>query len=71
MTVTTRALRYVNYSLTGLLLIAALATLFLWLQALLAWGDAMAFASALTWTVVTVALSVVIMGVEHLQNGGE
>jgi len=71
MTVATRAARYVNYSLTGIMLLSVIVTLFQWLQAFMWWGDAMAFASALTWTFITVVLSVAIMGVEWLQDRSE
>lgn len=56
MSVVARTTRYANYTLTALVVLSGLASLYLWVEAIMWWGDAMAFASAMTWSVVTVAL---------------
>ena len=63
--------KIINYTLVALGVLFALITLWMWLQAILWWGDTYAFADALTFTVVTVVIFALGAGVQWLQNRGE
>jgi len=60
-----------NYTLVALGVLFALITLWMWVQALLWWGDAGAFAEALTWTFLTLVVFAANAGVEWVANRGE
>jgi len=68
MTVVSRTLRYVDIGLTGLGVLFGAATLLLWARAVMWWGDPAAFASALGWTILTLATLAVATGVERLRS---
>lgn len=63
-------LKLTNLTFTALAVIAAIATLFLWLNAIV-WGGTYAYAEALTGTVFTVVLFGIVIGVEKAQEWGE
>jgi len=60
-----------NYALVALGVLFALITLWMWVQALLWWGDAGSFAEALTWTFLTLVVFAANAGVEWVANRGE
>ena len=64
-------LKIADYTLTTLGVLFALIALYMWGQAILVWGDAYAYAEALTFTVVTLVMFGLGMGVEWLRNRGE
>lgn len=63
-------LKIANYALTGLGVLFALITLYMWGQAFLVWGDSYAFAEALSFTVITLVVFALGAGVDYLQNRG-
>ena len=63
--------KIINYTLVALGVLFALITLYMWAQAVLVWGDAYAYADALTFTLVTVVIFALGAGVQWLQNRGE
>lgn len=71
MSVTSRSLRYADYTARAVAVLCSLGALYLWAQSLLWWGDAMAMASALTWTLVALVVWGVVMLAEWVRNRGE
>lgn len=71
MTFAQTSLKITNYTVTALAVIAMIVALWTWLEAIVVWGDAYAFAEALTMTVVTLILFGVASGVEWLQKRGD
>ena len=66
-----QTLKIADYTLTLLGVLSAVVALYMWAQAVLVWGDAYAYAEALTFTVVTVVIFGLGAGVQWLQNRGE
>ena len=64
-------LKIADYTLTALGVLFAIIALYMWGQAVLVWGDAYAYAEALTFTVVTLVMFGLGMGVEWLRNRGD
>ena len=64
-------LKIADYTLTALCVLFAIIALYMWGQAVLVWGDAYAYAEALTFTVVTLVMFGLGMGVEWLRNRGD
>lgn len=71
MTVTTSALVWGDRLFTGLALLVGVVALWMWAQAILSWGDAYAFAEALTWTVLTLVAFAPAIVIEYVRNGGD
>ena len=71
MTLVRHTFKITNYTLVGLGVLFALITLWMWLQAILWWGDTYAFAEALTWTFLTLVVFVANAGVEYVRNRGD
>ena len=64
-------LKIADYTLTSLGVLFDIIALYMWGQAVLVWGDAYAYAEALTFTVVTLVMFGLGMGVEWLRNRGD
>ena len=71
MSVVQTSLKLTNYTFTALAVMSSLVTLWMWVQAIQWWGDTYAFATALTWTFVTLVLFSFVAGIEKLQTRGE
>ena len=71
MTLVRSTFKITNYVTLALGVLFALITLWMWLQALLWWGDAGAFAEALTWTFLTLVVFAANAGVEYVRNRGD
>lgn len=69
-TVVARALKFGEYTVTGIAFLSTAVTLFAWLRVALG-GDATAMGSALVFTVLTLLLWSVVIGIESLQNRGD
>lgn len=63
-----RFLQATEYALTVAGVLVALVTLGMWANALLAWGDAHAFADGLFWTFVTLVVFSASAGVDRLES---
>ena len=71
MTLVRSTFKITNYTLVALGVLFALITLWMWLQAILWWGDTYAFAEALTWTFLTLVVFAANAGVEYVRNRGD
>ena len=71
MTLVRYTFKITNYATIALSLLFALITLWMWLQAVLWWGDAGVFAEAMAWTVLTLVVFAVNSGVEYVRNRGD
>ena len=71
MTLVRHTFKITNYTLVALGVLFALITLWMWLQAILWWGDTYAFAEAFTWTFLTLVVFVANAGVEYVRNRGD
>ena len=70
MTFVSRTLRITDLTLTVVSVLFAIATLGMWLEAL-QWGGTYAYANALAWTLVTLAVFAAGAVIEWLQDWGE
>jgi hypothetical protein len=68
MTLVSRTLRYVDYSLTGITVLLGVGALYMWYHAIMWWGDPTAMASAMAWTVLTLVVAAVDVGVEKARG---
>lgn len=66
-----RTLRVIDKATTALGVLCGLAALFLWVHAILQWGDAMAMAWALTGSVVALVAIGLSAGMSRLRARGE
>ena len=71
MTLVRSTFKITNYATLALGVLFALITLWMWLQAILWWGDTYAFAGALTWTFLTLVVFAANAGVEYVRNRGD
>ena len=71
MPVVSTSLRWGEKAFTALGVVFALAALWMWLQAILAWGDAYALSQALAWTVLTLAVFAPAFVIEYIRNRGD
>lgn len=71
MPLTKHALHYGNLAFSGLALLTAGITLFMWGQYLLTYGDPWLMANALTWTLLTVVAFLPVFAIEYVQNRGD
>ena len=71
MTLVRHTFKITNYTLVALGVMFALITLWMWLQAILWWGDTHAFAEVLTWTFFTLVVFAANTGVEYVRNRGD
>ena len=71
MTLVRSTFKITNYATLTLGVLFALITLWMWLQAVLWWGDAGALAEAMAWTVLSLIVFAVNSGVEYVRNRGD
>ena len=71
MTLVRSTFKITNYATLTLGVLFALITLWMWLQAILWWGDTYALAEALTWTFLTLVVFAANAGVEYVRNRGD
>jgi hypothetical protein len=67
MPVTSQSLHYVDLGLSALSVLTGLGALYLWVQAV-QWATPSAFATAATWTLVTVFVFALDVAVERVQS---
>ena len=68
MSVATSALSWGEKAFQTLGILCALIALWMWVQALLAWGTPGAFASALMWTVITVVATLPTAAIRRIRG---
>ena len=71
MTLVRSTFKITNYATLALGGLFALITLWMWLQAILWWGDTYACAEALTWTILTLVVFAANASVEYVRNRGD